>query len=150
VEPHQRASVYARSDGFYVVSDDRTVAGFYIVGAAIRLDAEADDQTLGSAIVSALDASRDRVPSPARDAPIADSLVSLSPARSWRAFARPAQFVGVAKDDGEIAFEPWRHMPGRSDAFEPVPNGPSERVGSSNLAAISAMARHLLDRATHA
>jgi hypothetical protein len=96
VPSHQRVSIYGRSDGVYVASDDRTIDGFYVIGAAQRLAADADDDALGLAILSALDRSRDGVPTPGPGVAVADSLVSLSSSRTWHSFAKAAVLVGVS------------------------------------------------------
>ena len=141
----QRASVYARDDGFYLASQDRTVAGFGVVGAVTRLDADADESAFGAAIVSALGASRDGVPTPDRGARVAEPLVGLSSAKGWRAFAKAARLVEVERDGGQITFERWRHSPGRTDAFEPVPGLDCEQLIDADAAAIGAVTRRLLE-----
>jgi hypothetical protein len=144
VPSHQRASIYGRSDGVYVASDDRTIDGFYVIGAAQRLAADADDDALGLAILSALDRSRDGVPTPGPGVAVADSLVSLSSSRTWHSFAKAAVLVGVVRDGATVAFEPWRRTPGRQDAFEPSPERHAERIGGSDPTANGAVARRLL------
>jgi hypothetical protein len=145
VRSHQRASIYGRDEGFYVTSEDRTVDGFSVIGTPRRVPTDADDQALGAAVLSALDASRDGVPTPARDAPVASALVSLSPCKTWRSFAKRATLVCTTREGGEIFLEQWGHMEVRGDAFEPLADIPTQRVSASNPAAIGALLRKLAE-----
>jgi hypothetical protein len=141
----QRAAIYRLDEAFYVTSEDRTIDGIYIIGTASRVPIEADDDMLGLAVVSALDGSRDGVPTPGRDAPVGESLVLLSPCKTWRSFAKRATLVAVSRDGDDLQLERWRHMPGRSDAFAPQPGTLPQLVRASTPTAIGALVRHLAE-----
>jgi hypothetical protein len=139
LQQHERASIYRHDEAYYVASENRTVDGFYVIGQVDRLATSVEDETLGEAILSALAASQEGVPTPAREANVAAALLTLAGSRTWRAFAVAADLVAVEREDSVIRIEQWQHASGRPDAFEPSSapaagplNGPeADGVGSA-------------------
>lgn len=118
----KRVSVYCRNNGWYISSMSQTTAGVWI-GTPPHLKILSDDSAdLGSAVVTALEASRQSVAHPIKwDKTLFDPMLSLAGVASWKEFVTSAARVAVAVDQEMIAIEPFENS-GPNDGYTPLPH----------------------------
>jgi hypothetical protein len=118
------ANIDLRQGEYIVDSYSQTEAGFWIaLGAPVRLPDSASAGELGRVIRSALDQSRQSVPTPPRDADTAKPLLDMSGLPDYATYAKGTRSVGVratTTDDGEsIKVTPKRNE-GARGGFTPI------------------------------
>jgi hypothetical protein len=106
------AGVWSRSGNLYIASDDKTKAGFWIASAPyLAMPADSDDVDIARAVLWALGASREGVPTPSLDAepkPSDHPLLRLAGFKGFRTFARGTRHVSVTEEAGLIRVSPSR------------------------------------------
>ena len=120
----QRAAVYQLPDRFLVHPDHTTTAGVGIAGDPyLSVPLNADDQTLGAAVVRALAASQERVPHPLSWKGLAAPRLKAAGMKSHTAFQRGARLVEVLRTSQHIVCEPTRNggTKGPKKGFEQMP-----------------------------
>lgn len=100
------ATIYLRHHKYYVDSDWKTVAGFWICSGHVQVAEEGDVKGIATALRLALDSSKDGVPTPGPDKDLAGPLLSAARVRTWRTFAREATYVGATLEDGLVTLTP--------------------------------------------
>ena len=138
------AAIYLREARYFVHSYSVTKDGIAIASEPfLRLESTADDQSLGAAVKSALDAWRAEVASPPASAKLIAPLLRLAGVKSWRAFMRGAKYLSVARDGERTSLEVLKSIGSR---FEPGPGPATVLVDPSNLA-LGARIREMLRQA---
>jgi hypothetical protein len=120
------ASVYKRSDGWYVHADYQTTVGVWIEGPPrIKLGNRASSGELGHAAIEALAGSEQGIPHPTvRELEIGfQPMLELADVKTWAAFARHARNVSLrTSSDGRwLIIEPWENV-GMKRGFVPISN----------------------------
>jgi hypothetical protein len=105
----QHASVYLTRRGYFVHSDARTDAGFWVATLpAFLVRLELGPATLGRNVLDALIGSRNGFPTPRPDQyrQMAAPLLAVAGVRSWMTLQRSAALCTLSTDDSGIAIEP--------------------------------------------
>ncbi len=95
----QRASLYQRGERILTYPEHQTVAGFYISGEPYEAVADLDPQSVGEAVLRALEDSRTGVAELAPDewGALARRRLEAAGARSESAFMRGAKLVSIER-----------------------------------------------------
>jgi hypothetical protein len=143
------ATIYRRTEGFFITSSDRTTEGVWVhSGSVERVDSD-DPDAIGSALLRQLDRSTVDVRHPRQDEWAAqrqkslDPIIALAKLRSWRSFIRDAAVAKVARDGVTIRVAPQVRDARRIDVFFEVPDlerkllSPTEgELGAATLTAV--------------
>jgi hypothetical protein len=120
------ATVYKRSDGWYLHGDSQTTVGVWIeMPPRIKLDNNVSPSDLGNAAHEVLAESKQGVPHPTVDELETGfkPMLELAGVKSWAAFARHACNVSIRTDSDSrfIIIEPWENA-GTKRGFVQMPN----------------------------
>jgi hypothetical protein len=127
----KRATVYRRSNGWYLHAVSKTTVGIEMgTPPRIKVAIDAPPDALGKAAIEALNGSMQEVPHP----PFSElengfrPMLELAGVKTWAAFARNACNVGIEVDASRqwLMIEPWENA-GTKRGFVPMP-GVSMRV----------------------
>ncbi len=139
----KRATVYKRSDGWYLHAISKTTVGIGMgTPPRIKVAIDAPSDALGKAVIEALNGSRQCVPHP----PFSQlengfkPMLELAGVKTWAAFARHACNVGIEADAENkwLIVEPWENV-GTKEGFVQIPNvsirvradAPPEEIGAA-------------------
>jgi hypothetical protein len=115
----QSANVYKRESELIVASYSKTTAGLWVMNGWLRqLHQEADDESLGVVIVSALDASENDIDVPVVDPNPDAPLLKMLGLRSYGVFMVGTQCVRISRDGDTIQVTPKRNGGGRNGFTE--------------------------------
>jgi hypothetical protein len=110
----KHATIYCKTDGWYLHPDSKTTVGVYIgTPPHLRLDIGVSSEDLGKAIHSALAGSRCGVPHPTDWDKVVRPTLDLARVKTWRGFAKDARCVSILLDDKSLMIETWskdQHM----------------------------------------
>jgi hypothetical protein len=134
----QSVNVYKRESELIVASYSKTTAGLWVMNGWLRqLRRDADDEALGVAIMSALDASENDVDVPVVDPNPDAPLLRMLGLRSYGVFMVGTQCVRVNRDGGTIQITPKRNGGGRNgftelaDRAERLETPVAQRIGTA-------------------
>lgn len=114
--------VYARGNEFFVVGQARTVPGFWISWPPFTKVPQ-DAPELGALVLAVLDATAYNVPAPnfrTEPSPLTP-VYGLAGVKSWRAFVKGAELVGIELADEQLSLTPMMNMGSREGFGYPEP-----------------------------
>lgn len=108
------AAVELRGQHIYVPSYSRTEDGIFVInGWLTQLNADAESEALGAAIIEALEQSRDNIPRPSREeiAKNYSNLLRAAGVRSNTQYMAGVRKVNISRDepDNRIELEPMKN-----------------------------------------
>lgn len=122
-------SLYARTDGYYLVPSTRTTEGVWThVGSAARIAPDGEPTALATTVLELLSVPLRPVRHPRQDEWSKHRRESLGPlmilarVRSWKGFELGAGLVQVHRHGAECTVTPMVRMASRPDAWEPEPS----------------------------
>jgi len=121
------ATIYRRSESFFIASSDRTTAGIWIGSGSVERVDGVDPEAIGAALLGQLDRSIVGVRHPRQDEWAAqrrkslDPIIAMAKLRSWRSFIRDAAVATVAREGNTIRITPEARDTRRIDVFRAVP-----------------------------
>jgi hypothetical protein len=139
----KRATIYQRQGSFFVHASSRTTEGVWILdNPCLKVEAQASDDVLGTAIRTALDGSRSGVLHPRVWTSVLDPLLKLAGVRSWGAFAKVAKCVEIEEEGAAVHLVPMREV-GLDEGFAPEPAGTLTLLGGAAIELLGASARRV-------
>ena len=117
-------TAYKRPDGWYFHANSKTNVGVSISWPPyIRLDINATHETLGQAVLEALNGTEYDVPHPRQSdwVDIFRPMLNLAGVRTSTQFAKDASCVGLSADDRYLSIEPWKNA-GSKGGFAMIEN----------------------------
>jgi hypothetical protein len=142
------ATIYRRSESFFVASSDQTTVGLWVHSGSVERVDGVNPAAIGSALMRQLDCSRLRVRHPRQDGWTAqrrkslDPIIALAKLRSWRSFIRDATLASIDRDGDVYRITPEQRDARRIDVFTPrtehereLPNPTAEELGVATLIA---------------
>lgn len=122
----QLCEVYLHSGSIYIVSQSFDEFGIGLsIGPMFKVSCN-DPVEIGNALISALDASRSEVQSPADFKAVQKDLYRFLDVKSWGELVRKARCVSVKRESSRILMTPQRV--GESASF--MPDGPGMECAS--------------------
>jgi hypothetical protein len=127
-------TIYARSEGCYLVPSAKTTAGLWqhVAETPTFLRADAAPTQIGREALACLAEPRTQTAHPQRDEwkearqGSLDPIIRAAKVRSWRAFISNTTTVDVARTEDTFKVTPMRAMPKPYGAFEPDLDGEFE------------------------
>jgi hypothetical protein len=117
----QLATVYKRSEAFYLHANSQTTEGVWVaVRPFLRLPAGEPATSLGHTIIEVLHASQLGIPHPTDWDAVEYPLPELAGVKSWAMFMRSASCVSVTADGGKVMLMPNRNS-GPREGYEALP-----------------------------
>jgi hypothetical protein len=104
------ASIYLRRGKFFVDTESRTTAGFWIATGPVRVLNESDSAGVSEALKSALEASTTGVDTPSPGEDLTGPMLAAAGLKSWGSFVKDAKCVGATLADGVITLTPDRKV----------------------------------------
>jgi hypothetical protein len=103
----KRATIYRREDGFFVHASSRTTDGVWILDdPCLKVEEDAGDNSVGTAIRAALDGSRSGIAHPRTWTGLLESLFRLARVKSWATFAKTAKCAEIEEEGDAITVTP--------------------------------------------
>lgn len=121
--------IYFRKDRAYVVSQSSTTFGVFVSVGPMYKVVETTPMRIGTAVLNALNASREGIPQPEEQRTIQNNLLSFTEAKNWKDLARTSTYVSVQAEGNIVTVHPHRLDP--SEGF--VPHG--ESIACSEITA---------------
>jgi len=113
-------SVDQRGGQWLVASYSQTVHGFWVMNGWLRrLEADAPDEEIGTAVQQGLERSAASVEAPARDTNPAAPLLEMVGLRSYGAYMRGTRSIDVTREGNTVTIEPKRNE-GPRGGFTPL------------------------------
>jgi hypothetical protein len=101
------ATLYHRSDGYYLYASSRTTVGVYIASPPyLRLDIDANSEDISKAVKAALEGSQAGVPHPTEWDHLIRPMYELAKVKTWHRFAEDARSVSIESDDDGLRIRP--------------------------------------------
>jgi hypothetical protein len=142
----QSANVYKRESELIVASYSKTTAKLWVMNGWLRqLPREADDEGLGEAILSALDASENDIDVPVVDPNPEAPLLKMLGLRSYGVFMVGTQCVRVSRDGDTTRVTP-KHNRGGQNGFTELADR-AERLQAPTAEQIGTAVRDGLQKA---
>jgi len=116
----QLCEIYFRKGNIYVVSQSSTNIGLYVsVGPMFKANPDVPSE-VGTAVLSALNASQAGIAQPENLRPIQNELYSFTDAKGWANLARTSKCLTVQRDGEIVTIQP--HRLDSCKAFVPAGN----------------------------
>jgi hypothetical protein len=111
------ASSYLKNGKIYIHPSSKTTAGVWILSEpVIVLDCKESSKNLGSAVIDALNSSKEQMPHPTTWKSIFDPILKLSGSKSWNNFVKSTRCVEIELDENIICFIPTLNQ-GEKEGF---------------------------------
>ncbi|MBI3536329.1 MAG: hypothetical protein HY070_02010 [Chloroflexi bacterium] len=112
----QACDVYMRGDTIYIFSSAETHNGLRLASEPmLKLDAHSPPQTIGAAIIRALEAAQSGAPAPNDMRAITHGILKFARVKSWKAFVMGARYFFIAWDGARVEIIPG--VPAKGGAF---------------------------------
>lgn len=111
--------IYERNGKLFISPYHKTEAGYWVGDEETTTVALGDAGSVQEAVIAALAASREGVPTPSRDSDPTGSLLIAAGVSSWSTFAKSAKSIAIESNDGKIEITPDKNIGGR-DGFIPM------------------------------
>lgn len=115
------AAIYERKGVLFVSASHQTQAGFWVDDEMVTVLTEPTLEEFGQAIVTALERSKNGVPTPPPTARLEKPLLKAANVSSWTTFMNLSKHVSVSSEDGSLKITPYLYL-GRKGGFEPRPD----------------------------